>query len=206
MFYKWKLLIILLSTLFSNVVLSEDCKKFFHELDKQQITIVYKDQPEKFIQRENAIFEGINQCKTYAGMFVLMGELQIEVGQIPLAVVYGRKAVEIDAGYWRAHKLLGSAQMLNKELEGGLKSLKTAVELNPKNINTQLNFISALIQNKKYDKALTLINSIIDKNESGSVAIAYYFRSQVYIGKGLISEANNDKKTARDMGFTFKQR
>lgn len=206
MFYKWKLLIILLSTLFSNVALSAECKKIFNVLDKQQATIVFKDQPEKFIQRENAIFEGINQCKTYAGMFVLMGELQIEVGQIPLAVVYGRKAVEINAGYWRAHKLLGSAQMLNKEFEGGLKSLKNAVDLNPKNINTQLNFISALIQNKKYDRALTLVNSVIDKNESESLAIAYYFRSQVYTGKDLIIEANKDKKTARDMGFTFEQR
>ena len=139
-------------------------------------------------------------------MFVLMGELQIEMGQIPLAVVYGRKSVAVDGEYWRAHKLLGSAQMLNKEFEGGLDSLKKAVDLNPKNINTQLNLISALIQNKNYDQALPLINTIINKKEKGTVAIAYYFRSQVNKGKGLITESNKDAKTAEGMGFALEER
>lgn len=205
MLYKWKLSLLLLSTLFSNAALSADCEKIFHELDKQHVTITDKDHPKKFIKIENDIFDAIAKCKTYAGMFVLMGELQIEMGQIPLAVIYGRKSVAVDGEYWRAHKLLGSAQMLNNEYEGGLKSLKKAVELNPKNINTQLNLTSALIQNKKYDQALTLINSVIHKNEKGTVAIAYYFRSQVYKGKGLIIEANKDAETAQGMGFALEQ-
>lgn len=205
MLYKWKLSLLLLSTLFSNAALSADCDKLFHKLDNQHITITDKDHPEKFIQMENDIFDAINQCKTYAGMFVLMGELQIEMGQIPLAVIYGKKSVEVDGEYWRAHNLLGSAKMLNKEPESGLNSLKKAVALNPKNINTQLNLTSALIQNKKYDQALTLINSVIHKNEKGSVAIAYYFRSQVYKGKGLIIEANKDAETAQGMGFALEQ-
>jgi len=206
MLYKWKLIILLLSTLFSNAALSADCEKLFHKLDKQHITITDNDHPKKLIQMENYLFDAIEQCKTYAGMFVLMGELQIEMGQIPLAVIYGKKSVEVDGEYWRAHKLLGSAQMLNNESEAGLKSLKKAVDLNPKNINTQLNLISALVQNKKYDQALKLINTVIYKNEKGTVAIAYYFRSQVYKGKGLIIEANKDAKTAQGMGFALEQR
>ena len=206
MLYKEKLIILLLSTLFSNVALSADCDKVFHKLDKQPTTIADKDHSKKFIQRENELFDAINLCKTYAGMFVLMGELQIEVGQIPLAVIYGRKSVEIDAKYWRAHKLLGSAQMLNNEHERGLKSLKKAVDMNPENVNTQLNFISALIQHKKYDQALTLINAIIHKKEKEPVGIAYYFRSQVYKGKGLIAEADQDVRTAQGMGFAFEQK
>jgi len=206
MLYKWKISILLLSTLFSNAALSADCEKLFHKLDKQLVTITDKDHPKKIIQMENDIFDAIGKCKTYAGMFVLMGELQIEIGQIPLAVVYGRKSVAVDGEYWRAHKLLGSALMLNKESEAGLKSLKKATELNPENINTQLNLISALIQNKKYNQALTLINTVIHKNEKGSVASAYYFRSQVYKAKGLIIEANEDAKTAQGMGFALEQR
>lgn len=206
MLYKWKLSILLLSTLFSNAALSAACEKLFHKLDKQHITITDKDHQIKFIQMENDLFDAIGKCKTYAGMFVLMGELQIEMGQIPLAVVYGKKSVEVDGAYWRAHKLLGSAKMLNNESEGGLNSLKKAVDLNPKDINTQLNLISALIQNKKYDQALTLINNVIHKNEKGTLAIAYYFRSQVYKGKGLIIEANKDAKTAQGMGFALEQR
>ena len=205
MLYKWKLSILLLSTLFSNAALSADCDKIFNKLDKQHVTITDKDHQKKIIQMENDLFDAIAKCKTYAGMFVLMGELQIEMGQIPLAVVYGNKSVEVDGGYWRAHKLLGSAKMLNNEFEAGLNSLKKAVELNPKNINTQLNLISALIQNKKYDQALPLINTVIDKNEKGSIAVAYYFRSQVYNGKGLIIEANKDAKTALGMGFALKK-
>lgn len=206
MFYKLKLSILLLSTLFSNAALSENCEKLFHKLDKQHITIKDKDHQKKFIQMENNLFDAIGKCKTYAGMFVLMGELQIEIGQIPLAVVYGNKSVDVDGEYWRAHKLLGSAKMLNKEFEAGLNSLKKAVELNPKNINTQLNFISALIQNKKYDQALPLINTVIDKSEKGSLATAYYFRSQVYKSKGLINKENKDAKTAQGLGFILEQR
>lgn len=206
MLYKWKLSILLLSTLFSNAALSAVCEKLFHKLDKQRISITDKSHPKKFIQMENDIFDAIAKCKTYAGMFVLMGELQIEIGQIPLAVVYGKKSVAVDGEYWRAHKLLGSAQMLNNEYEGGLKSLKKAVVLNPKNLNTQLNLTSALIQNKKYDQALTLINTVINKKEKDTLAIAYYFRSQVYKGKGLIIKANKDAKTAQGMGFTLEQR
>ena len=206
MLLKWKLVILLLFTLFSNTALSADCENLFNKLDKQHIDTTDKDYQKKFIKMENDLFEAIEQCKTYAGMFVLMGELQIEMGQVPLAVVYGKKSVELDGEYWRAYKLLGSAQMLNKEFESGLNSLKKAVALNPNNINTQLNFISALIQNKKYDQALTLVNTIIHKNEKGTLAIAYYFRSQIYSGKGLILEANKDAKKAQEMGFALGQR
>ena len=206
MLYKWKLIILFLFTLFSNAALSADCENLFHKLDKQNITITEKDHQKNFIKMENELFDAIEKCKTYAGMFVLMGELQIEMGQIPLAVVYGKKSVEVDGEYWRAHKLLGSSKMLNKEFEGGLNSLKKAVALNPKNINTQLNLISALIQNKKYEQALILINTVIQKKDKDTLAIAYYFRSQVYNGKGLSIEANKDAKTAQEMGFTFDQK
>ena len=106
---------------------------------------------------ENDIFDAIEKCKTYSGMFVLMGEVQIEMVQMPLAVVYGRKSVELDEQYWRAHKLLGSSQMLNNEPERGLSSLKKSVELAPENSNAQLNLASALVQNKKYDEAFQLV-------------------------------------------------
>ena len=206
MLYKWKLVILFLSTLFSNAALSEDCEKLFHKLDKQDVSITDKDHQKKFIQMENYLFSAIEKCKTYAGMFVLMGELQIEMGQIPLSVVYGKKSVAVDGEYWRAHKLLGSAKMLNNEFNAGLNSLKKAVELNPKNINTQLNLISALIQNEKYDQALPIINSIIKKSEKESIATAYYFRSQVHKKKGLINKANKDARTAQGLGFSLEQR
>ena len=207
MLYKWKLIILLLVTLFSNAALSEDsadCEKIFNKLDKQHVDTTTKDHHKDFIKLENDIFDAIEQCKTYAGMFVLMGEVQIEMGQIPLAVVYGEKSVEIDGEYWRAHKLLGSAKMLNKEFEDGLNSLKKAVALNPKNINAQLNLISALIQNAEYDQALTQVNTVINKNEKGTLSIAYYFRSQIYSAKGLFSEANKDAKKSQELGGAFK--
>lgn len=197
---------LVLSAFFSSAALSSDCEKIFHKLDKRHISNTDEDYNKKIIRMENDIFTGIEKCKTYAGMFVLMGELQIEMGQIPLAVVYGKKSVELDGDYWRAHKLLGSAKMLNNESEDGLSSLKKAVVLNPTNINTQLNLISALIQNEKHDQALELVNTIIHKNEKGTLAIAYYFRSQIYKRKGLIIEANKDAKKAEEMGFALEQR
>ena len=81
-----KLIILFLSMLFSNAVFSEDCEKLFNNLDKQNISSSDKDRQNKVIQMENDLFEAIGKCKTYSGMFVLMGELQIDIGQIPLAV------------------------------------------------------------------------------------------------------------------------
>lgn len=206
MFYKQILTIFFLFTFFSNISQSADCKNIFKQLDKQHYGITDPNRGKKLVKLENDLFKAIDQCKTFSGMFVLMGEVQIDMGQIPLAVVYGRKSVELNDNYWRAYKLLGSAQMLNKESERGLNSLKKAVELNPENTNTQLNLVSALVQNAKYDEALKLINSIIHKNEKGTIATAYYFRSQAYKGKGLIIEADKDAKRAQGLGFALEQR
>lgn len=190
----------------SNVVLAADCKKLFTKLDAQHYAVSGKDRIKKIIKLENDLFKAIEQCKTYSGMFVLMGEVQIDMGQVPLAVVYGRKSVELDNNYWRAHKLLGSAQMLNKSPVHGLHSLQKAVELNTTNINTKLNLCSALVQNKKYDEAMLLIEKIIVLNDKDTLATAYYLRGQAYKGKGLIIQADNDIKLAQELGFEIEQR
>ena len=205
MFYKW-LTIVCVFLFFSHNVFSSDCNKIFKKLDKQHYEITETNRIKNLIKIENDLFAAIDQCKSYSGMFVLMGEVQIDMGQIPLAVVYGNKSVELDNKYWRAHKLLGSALMLNKDHVRGLHALEKSVALNSTNINTQLNLASALIQNKKYEKALMLLEKIIHKNEKGTLATAYYLRSQAYKGKGLIIKANEDIKVAQEMGFVLEQR
>ncbi len=192
--------------LFSNSVFAEDCKTRFNKLDKQLYQISSENRVKKLIALEDALFKAIDMCKTKSGMFVLMGEVQIDMGQVPLAVVYGRKAVKLDSNDWRAHKLLGSARMLNNESEKGLKSLRQAVALAPDNINANLNLVSALIQNKKFDEALKRTNKIVTGNNTDSIATAYYLRSQIYKGKGLIIEADRDLKEAKQRGFELEQR
>ncbi len=187
--------------LFSNTVLATDCKALFNKLDKQLYQISDKERIKKLIAIEDALFKAIDKCRTKAGMFVLMGEVQIEMGQIPLAVVYGRKAAELDNKYWRSYNLLGSARMLNHESNLGLKALRQAVVLAPDNTNAKLNLVSALVQNKEYDDALKLVNKIIKLKEKTTLATAYYFRGQVYKGKGLVIEADKDLKQAQKLGF-----
>ena len=163
MFYKWQIILCVFLS-FSNNAYSADCNEIFKKLDKQHYEITATNRIKNLIKLENDLFAAIEQCKLYSGMFVLMGEVQIDMGQIPLAVVYGNKSVELDNKYWRAHKLLGSALMLNRDHERGLHSLEKSAQLNPSNINTKLNLASALIQNKKYEKALMLLEKIIHKN------------------------------------------
>ncbi len=189
------------SGLFSGAALAEDCKALFGKLDKQFYQIGSKDKIKKLIAIEDALFKAIDQCRSKSGMFVLMGEVQIDMGQVPLAVVYGQKAVELDNKYWRAHKLLGSARMLNGQSESGLKSLRQAVALAPENINAKLNLVSALVQNKAFDEALDNINEVIALNDNESLATAYYLRSKVYNGNGLIIAADKDLKEAQRLGF-----
>jgi len=200
------LFLILFLMISSTSVYAVDCKKLFDKIDKQHYEMTTLNRNKQLIAIENALFKAIDQCRGYAGMFVLMGEVQIDMGQIPLSVVYARKAVGMDDKYWRAHKLLGSALMLNNQPESGLKSLRKAVELDPDNTNAQLNMVSALVQNKKYEEALTVINKVIARNEQGTLATAYYLRSRAYHGKGLIIEADKDLKEAQRMGFVVQQR
>lgn len=185
---------------------SVDCKALFNKIDKQHYQMTTLNRNKQLIAIEDALFKAIDMCRNYSRMFTLMGEVQIDMGQVPLAVVYGRKAVSLDVKDWRAHKLLGSASMLNSEFEAGLNSLRKSVELNPANTNAQLNLVSALVQNKKYDEGMLLVNKIIAKNEAGTISTAYYLRSQLYKGKGLIIEADKDLKTAQRMGFSLQQR
>ena len=184
---------------------SISCKQLFEKIDKQSHQVTNNERNKQLIALENALFDAIAQCKMYSGMFVLMGELQIEMGQIPLAVVYGRKAVELDAKYWRAHKLLGSSRMLNQQSETGLEALRTAYSLAPDNLVVQLNLTGALIENKKHDEALSLVNKIIELNDHDHLATAYYLRSQAYNGKGLVIEAQKDAKRAQELGFALRQ-
>ena len=188
--------------LFSNTVFAEDCKTRFSKLDTQLHQILSENKIKKLIALEDALFKAIDKCRTTSGMFVLMGEVQIDMGQIPLAVVYGQKAIELDSTNWRAHNLLGSARILNKEPITGLVSLKKAVNLAPNNVNAKLNLASGLIENTKFDEALEIINKIIARNtDTDLLATAYYLRSQIYKGKGLIIEADKDLKEAKQRGF-----
>ena len=209
MFYKKIIIIFALSVIFTTTANSADCKKIFEKIDKQNHDIVGQTGRERIkslIAIEEDLFKAIDQCKKYSGMFVLMGEVQIDMGQVPLAVVYGRKAVELDSKYWRAYKLLGSARMLNQEIEFGLKALKQAHSLEPKNVKVQLNLIGAYIENKKYDEAFSLVNEIIKNKDDENLATAYYLRSRAYAGKGLIIEGSQDSKKAHELGFSAQQR
>jgi len=181
----------LICLMFLNLVISQityanNCEKLFEDLDKKSRAISDVDRIKQLIAIENDLFKAIDACKKYSGMFVLMGEIQIDMGQVPLAVVYGRKAVELDPKYWRAYKLLGASRMLNNEVESGLAALNKAHELQPDNTNVKLNLVSAYVENKNYDKALKLVNKVIELNDHSILATAYFLRSKAYSGKGLI--------------------
>ena len=200
--YLLKVVLLLLTTMFSEILLAADCQALFKKLDKQSRAIPSSaGKVKQQIALEQALFKAIDQCRTFSGMFVLMGELQIEMGQVPLAVVYGRKSVELDSNYGRAYKLLGSAKMLNNESESGLKALQHAYSIEPKNLNIKLNLVSALIHNTKFNEGLELVNKVIEKNNPDHIATAYYLRSQAYKGKGMVIEADNDLKRAKNLGF-----
>ena len=200
--YLIKVVLLLLTTMFSEILLAADCPALFKRLDKQSRAIPSSaGKVKQQIALEQALFKAIDQCRKFSGMFVLMGELQIEMGQVPLAVVYGRKSVELDSSYGRAYKLLGSAKILNNESESGLKVLRHAYSIEPKNLNIKLNLVSALIHNNKFNEGLELVNKVIEKNNPDHIATAYYLRSQAYKGKGLVIEADNDLKRAKNLGF-----
>ena len=154
---------------------------------------------------EDKMFVALQQCPTDALLFSLMAEVQMTLGQAPFAVAYARRAVELDASVWQANYALGTALCMAGDCPSGLDYLRYASKLEPANPRLQLNLCSAYVWVGQHAQAIASCSAIIDSDNKGVSAQAYYLRSQAKKALGRLREAEQDMQQAKQRGFNAKR-
>lgn len=151
---------------------------------------------------EDELFEAMKgKCADNSSIVSTMGELQISLGQIPIAQLYALKSLEIDNDNWQGHYVLGSALNLQKKYQQGLKHLQRASELQPDNHSLLVNLCSSYEKNKQYPEAIKACSTAIEKGPYDIRGTAHYLRAQAYKGNNEITLAERDIELAKEFGF-----
>ena len=150
---------------------------------------------------EDEIFPAMKQCSSSVAMINAMGELQLSLGQVPLAQLYGEKAIKLDNNDWNAHYLLGSALNLQKKYPRGLEHLKQASKLQPDNYSLRLNLCSSYEKNKKFKPAIDTCSEVIKKGPYDLRGTAHYLRGLAHTGNNEPVLAEKDQLLAKEFGF-----
>jgi len=150
---------------------------------------------------EDEIFATMNQCQTSAAIITAMGELQLSLGQVPLAQLYGEKAINLDNDDWNAHYVLGSALNLQKEYVRGLEHLQLASKLQPDNYSLTVNLCSSYEKNGKFQKAIDACTQAIEKGPYELRGTAYFLRALAHKGNDEPALAEKDQQLAKEFGF-----
>jgi len=150
---------------------------------------------------EDEIFTAMKQCNDSTPIITAMGELQLSLGQVPLAQLYGEKAVNLDNDDWNAHYVLGSALNLQKKYVRGLEHLQLASKLQPDNYSLTVNLCSSYEKNGKFQQAINTCSQVIEKGPYDLRGTAYYLRALARKGNNEPALAEKDIKFAKEFGF-----
>ena len=150
---------------------------------------------------EDELFSAMKQCPENSYAVSTMGELQLSLGQIPIAQLYGIKALEMDSQNWQAHYVLGGALNLQKKYTEGLQHLKQASELQPENYSLLVNLCSSYEKNKQYPEAIKACSTAIEKGPYNIRGTAYKLRALAYTGNNEPVLAEKDNQLAREFGI-----
>lgn len=167
-----------------------DHKAGSHEL----LTALYKV--------EDALFDAMKgQCANSSAVVSSMGDLQLSLGQIPIAQLYAAKALKMDSDNWQAHYVIGSALNLEKKYSEGLVHLQKASALQPDNHSLRVNLCSSYNKNKRYDEAIEACSTAIEKGPYDIRGIAHYLRAEAYKGTNELTLAEKELELAREFGY-----
>ena len=154
---------------------------------------------------EDDLFAAMKRCIDDSAVVSAMGELQLSLGQIPIAQLYAQKAIQIDNDNWQAHYVLGSALNLQKKYFEGLEHLKKSSELQPDNYSLLVNLCSSYEKNKLYSKAITACTTAIEKGPYDIRGTAYHLRALAHTGNNELTLADKDNQLAKEFNFKGKQ-
>ena len=147
---------------------------------------------------EDELFAAMKRCQDDSLVISAMGELQLSLGQIPIAMLYGQKAIQMDNDNWQAHYVLGSALNLQKKYTEGLVHLKKASKLQPKNYSLLVNLCSSYEKNKQFSEAIEACSTAIEKGPYNIHGTAYYLRALAYTGNNELALAEQVNNLAKE--------
>jgi len=151
---------------------------------------------------EDTLFAAMkSNCANHSSVFSTMGELQLSLGQIPIAQLYAVKALNMDNDNWQAHYVYGSALNLQKKYAEGLEHLISASELQPDNYSLLVNLCSSYEKNQQYSKAIQACSTAIDEGPYDIRGTAYFLRAQAHQANNEITLAEKDLELAKEFGF-----
>jgi len=203
----------------SNIALAENtagaaisCHDHYEQLNNQHVQTMSAKAMiseqlylEGLWEIEDKMFVALQQCPTDALLFSLMAELQMTLGQAPFAVVYARKAVNLNASLWQAYYALGTALCMVGDCPTGIDYLHYANKLEPDNPRLQLNLCSAFAWTGQHELVIKTCSTLIDSDSKDVLAQAYYLRSQANKALGHRHEAEQDIQEAERRGFNTKR-
>ena len=191
---------------------ADECTARYEALSTQhgQLNLAVNDRSaEAFVRDmvalESAVFAAMQGCHNDARLLALMSELQLDLGQIPLATLYARKAVAADPGWWLAHHVLGVALSLGGQPAQGIEALRRAARMAPDNPRVRLNLASALIRSERMDEALPLIEQLTRADCRRTAAAAYFLRGRWRLEQGKLPQARADFVEAQRLGFSVER-
>ena len=201
--------IIIAGIIFINIPATQatDCAALVTTADSHHKQAIQQNQPgtdaylAALYKVEDELFEAMKQCQDNSSTISTMGELQLSLGQIPIAELYAKKAISIDNENWQAHYVLGSALNLKKEYPLGLEHLKKAYDLQPENYSLLVNICSSYEKNKQFSKAIKACSTAIDKGPYEIRGTAYYLRALAYTGNNELTLAEKDNQLATEFGI-----
>ncbi|NNG14424.1 MAG: hypothetical protein HKM22_04620, partial [Gammaproteobacteria bacterium] len=118
---------------------AETCSQTVQHIDSQHRKALDNYQPgsQDYLRAlytiEDSIFPALKRCPRNAPLMAAMSELQLSLGQPPIALLYAKKALEYDPNSWQAHNAAGNALNVVEKYSEGLQHLQRASDLQPDN-------------------------------------------------------------------------
>jgi tetratricopeptide (TPR) repeat protein len=186
---------------------AETCSQTVQRIDSQHRKALDNYQPgsndylRALYAIEDSVFPALQRCPRNAPLMAAMSELQLSLGQPPIALLYAQKALEFDPNSWQAHNAAGNALNVVEKYHEGLQHLQRASELQPDNYALLVNLCSSYERNQQHAKAIQSCSRVIDKGPYDLRGTAYYLRARAYQARGELEHAASDDKHAKEFGF-----
>lgn len=184
-----------------------NCDKTAAQIDRQhkQALAKYTPATDDYFRTlygiEDAVFPAMQACPQNSAIMASMSELQLSLGQAPIALLYAQKALGFNPDSWQAHYAAGSAMNLLKNYAEGLVHLERASSLNPGNYSLLVNLCSSYGKNSLHNKAIVSCSLVINKGPYEIRGTAYYLRARAHHARSEIELAEQDDRKAREFGF-----
>lgn len=200
------LLLLLLPLDSKPLAAQPDCEKLYTQLSTKLDTVITDKNRELQITRlhalEDELFKGFESCPENPLLFTLMGEVQISLNNIGLAVLYARKAMTFDGAYWQTYHLLGNSLCMIEQYEEGLLHLEKASNLAPGKPELEFNLCSSYLAANKLNQAIAACSQLLARKDHQLHGPAYFIRGTAYELLDETTKAQQDFNKANSLGYS----